>query len=118
MGQRSGIPAASNQENDVESLVYHLSQSVIPPLRGRCYLICNKSDAMDFYRLQNNCKVTQQKNAEAPRICHTITNKDWHFLTLSATFQSVPAGPHVGITEVPSAYHVPLFPDTPLLRSI
>lgn len=68
------------------------------------------------------CKITvkllSKKNAEARRICHTIANKDWHFLTLCATFQSVPAGPHVGITEVPSAYHVPLFPDTPLLRSI
>lgn len=38
--------------------------------------------------------------------------------TSPATFKLILVGPHEGITEVPSAKHVPLPPDTPLLCSI
>lgn len=38
--------------------------------------------------------------------------------TSPATFKLIPVGLHEGITEVPSAKHVPLPPDTPLLCSI
>lgn len=42
------------------------------------------------------------------------TNKDRQCVTSSAVLQSVPVGPHAGITEAPSASHVPPFGDTPL----
>lgn len=59
-----------------------------------------------------------RKNWETLSFCCKTINEARHNLTSSATSMSVPAGPYVGITEVPSAYHVALFPDTSLLRSI
>lgn len=50
----------------------------------------------------------------ASSVTDTTTNEDRQYVTSSAALKSVPVGPHMGITEVPSAYHVPLFPGTPL----
>lgn len=72
--------------------------------------------------LQSSCLIkspfnfltAKVKRHWASSVTDTTTNEDRQYVTSSAALKSVPVGPHVGITEVPSAYHVPLFPGTPL----